>query len=125
MSAATDAEEMTVNETIIERLKGIQEDVAEIKADLRAYNEREVAFQRHYEREHQIVLGKAEAAHRRIDGLEPKVAENADQVKILTNLIQPLISTNKVLIWLGVGFGLSVVALIWAIIIGQAQVVFP
>jgi len=60
------------------------------------------------------------------------MAEQAKQTETLRQAIdslqksvQPLIFANKVMMWLAGILGTSIIILIWSLITGQAQVVFP
>lgn len=58
---------------------------------------------------------------------DQRIRENKidELLEELSKSVQPLVYQSKVLTWLGGALGLSILALIWAIIIGQVQIVFP
>ena len=53
--------------------------------------------------------------------LEVSAQDHEDRLRGLEKLIPSV----RAVLWVGAAFGLSVVALIWALIVGQAQIVFP
>ena len=68
---------------------------------------------------------KAEAAHNRLDYVEKRIELLEINIKKITDMMPSLVATNKVLIFIAGALGLSVVGLIWSLIIGQVQLVFP
>lgn len=112
-------------DAILATLTALHEDVGELKSSLNAHNNREFEFQREYEREHGKVVSKADAAHRRLDDLEKVIDSNTKTIKALSESIKPLLFANKLMSFVAAGFGLSVIGLIWAIIIGQVHLVLP
>lgn len=78
-----------------------------------------------YQREHVRVVDMASSAHDRIDHLEVDVEKLTVCVQQMKDVIQPVLFVNKILAWVLVAFGGSVVALIWAIITHQVSMVFP
>ena len=110
---------------LTERVTSVQDDIKEIKAVVDCSEKRGVAFEKHYIAEHARIMHKADAAHKRIDNHDNRIADISTQLLILTKSIQPLIATNKVLGWLGGVLGASILVLIWMIIIGQVTLNFP
>jgi hypothetical protein len=78
-----------------------------------------------YQKEHTRVVGMVQNAHERIDRLEVDVAELTKCVQQMKDLIQPVLFVNKILAWVLVAFGVSIIALIFAIITHQVSMVFP
>ena len=120
------------NEVIIERLEHLRCDIQEIKAALEKRGEQDQKFRDEYQREYAKVDGKTEKAHTRIDELNQRMAamstqteSNQKALEDLQKAIQPLVTANKILVWIGGVLGVSTVALIWSLITGQAQLVFP
>jgi len=114
---------------LVSEIQGVREDLKEIKSDIKCLTEWQTDFERHYNSEHVRVDSKADAANRRLDLLEPKVEklEKAirDEVQSIKDALHPLKLQAKIIVWVGVVLGMSIIGLIWSIIIGQAKVVFP
>jgi hypothetical protein len=114
---------------LLERVESLRTDTAEIKRQLEhltvAFADRGAAHARENER----VTNQATAAHRRLDIIEPKVDALEKMfrtdVQSLKDLIGPLRFQASVVTWFGAILGASVITLIWMIITGQVQLVFP
>lgn len=78
-----------------------------------------------YRTEHVRVVDKATSAHQRIDRLEGEVEKITVCMERMRDDIRPMISMNKILVWIGVGLGSSIIALIWSILTHQVALVFP
>lgn len=78
-----------------------------------------------YQREHVRVIDMATSAHERIDHIELDVEKLTICVNQMKDVIQPVLFVNKILAWVLVAFGGSVVALIWAIITHQVSLIMP
>ena len=78
-----------------------------------------------YQKEHIRVVDMATSAHERIDRLEKDVSELTKCVQQMKDLIQPVLFVNRILAWVLVAFGVSIIALIFAIITHQVSMVFP
>lgn len=106
----------------------MREDIAEIKHDVKSLNERQAEFERHYTGEHVKVAASAEAAHSRLDRLEPRVEKLEEslrcEVQRIRDALSPLTTQAKLIVWVASALGLSIIALLWSIIIGKAEVVF-
>lgn len=109
---------------LIERIETLRVDISELKQLMMTHIEAQEQDQRQYLREHAKVEASTVAAHRRLDDLEKLTAGLVNDTKALKDAIQPLIFANKILTWVGVLLGGSVVALIWSIITGQVTLVF-
>ena len=131
--ASTLKEDMAAStEVIIERIEALRCDVQDISKKLEDHNRREGEFREHYVKEHGLVDNKAQRAHERIDQVEARIMEHAKQMDALRQAmdslqksVQPLIFANKVMMWLAGILGSTIIILIWSLITGQAQVVFP
>ena len=113
------------NDVILEKINNVQGDVSEIKQDVKNLSNNYRAFERESIRERANLVGKVNAAQtyaeenrRRIVDIEKKMTE-------IQNALQPLIATNKLLAFIGGALGISIIALIWALITGQAILAFP
>ena len=120
---------------LTERIQSTRDDIAEIKAASERVETRGMTFEKLYIAEHAKLVGVTESAHARIDNHAIKIAEikvelykltesTRDQLRLLTEAIQPLVMTSRVLIWIGGIAGAAVTALVIAIITGQVQLVF-
>ena len=96
---------------------------------------RGITFEKTYIAEHAKLASVVDAAHTRIDNQAIRLAEikieiyeltknTRAQLLLLTEAIQPLIMTSRVLMWIGGIAGASITALIIAIITGNVQLVF-
>lgn len=68
--------------------------------------------------EHSDVKSKVEASLRKGDDHERRIVD-------LEKAIAPLVLTNRILAFLASGLVLSIMALIWSILTGQVNVVYP
>lgn len=109
---------------ILERIKHIQDDVIEIKESQKFGEERAQNFERHYIKDHAVVVQQAEAAHKRLNGHEDKIGSLENDLGALIKAMQPLVSTNRFLRWVGGIVGAALLALIIAVITGQVQLMF-
>lgn len=115
-----------------ERVVSIQSDIGEIKSSLACVSSNLERLERLYLVEHEKLSGRLDVTSRRLDEQITRSNDNTKRIEEITNQvikleksIQPLIFSNKILIWLGGILGASVVALIWMIITGQVALVFP
>jgi hypothetical protein len=99
-------------------------DIADLKTSLKEHDRVERDFQREYWQRHTKVAESAERAHFRIDDLVETIREIKDWHKKLGESITPLMHTNKIILFIGGALGLSVLALIWSLITGQAIIIF-
>jgi hypothetical protein len=109
---------------ILERIKNLQGDVTEIKTAVKCGEKRAQEFERLYIKEHGVVEQSAQAAHDRLDIQDERMVVLDKSIKTLVEVIQPLVTTNNVLKWVGGLLGGSIFILIWMIILGQVQLVF-
>lgn len=115
-----------------ERIVSMQVDLTEIKLAIQCMTANYDELERLYLVEHERLTGKVEITNRRLDDQSAKIDAEAQRVKVLADQllqleksIQPLIVSNKILVWVGTLLGGSVILLIWMILTGQASVVFP
>lgn len=78
-----------------------------------------------YRTQHQRVVDRAQSAHERIDKLESDVAKMASLISQLKELMAPVLFANKIIVWVATVLGASVILLVWSMITGQVQLVFP
>lgn len=125
MAGATGQPSKNDTAVILERIDSLRDDIAEVKAGMSDVTSWRHEFEKRYEVAHNDIDHKANLAHQRIDEIKLKQEENTAQIKALRDAIQPMIYTNKVLSFIGGTLGVSVIALIWAIMTGQVSLVFP
>lgn len=109
---------------VLERLDNLQVDVTEIKKAVKDGEERAREFDRQYIKAYAVVENSASAAHGRLDDHEERLKGLEVSIRKLVEVIQPLVTTNSILKWVGGILGGSVFILIWMIILGQVQLVF-
>lgn len=110
---------------VLERIDQLRGDVAELKDLFRKHVESQTTYERESAIVHAELDNKSSAAHRRLDEQEAIIKELSEQVQKLRDAIQPLVFTNKILTWLGLALGGSVLALIWSIVTHQVSLVIP
>jgi len=109
---------------VLEMISNIQDDVTEIKKDVKDGKERSQEFERLYIKAYAQVEQSAQSAHKRLDDHEVRLKGLEDSIKKFVEVIQPLVTTNNILKWVGGILGGSIFILIWMIILGQVQLVF-
>jgi len=114
-------------QVLLERIGGLREDVAEIKKLLTTIDTQ----QRDATIERVKLCQQADAAHRRLDEFEARCRERrtemdelSKQVDRIHEAMMPLITANRILVYLGIGLAGSVMGLIWGLLTGQVQLVF-
>ena len=117
--------ECAAGEVILEKVSNLQEDVSEIKTEVGCLNKNYQAFQREYIKESAELSMKAVSSHRRLDVHEKRMEAIEAQMKEIRDALPPLIMTNRVLAFVGGAVGLSVIALIWSLITGNAVMFIP
>jgi hypothetical protein len=122
----------TSQQVLIERLSNLQADMTDIKGSIACFSGNLERLERLYLVEHEKLVGKVDAAFRRIDEQGARSDANTRRIEDITNQlikleksIQPLVFSNKILAWIGVTLGGSVIALIWMVITHQVTLVFP
>ena len=121
------------NIIIAERLEGLRQEMQEFRRtnaddlrDLKISNAELAAAVRTlaetYKVEHVKVLKDVAALERRMDVIDdPKDGK----LTKLINEVQPLIFANRIMVWVFVSLGVSVIALIFSILTHQVTLVFP
>ena len=111
---------------LIERLEAMQCTLQEVRDEMRQLNKLQAEFEKRYTIEHQRIVSAVEGHQTRLERLElSTVARLENDVKQLTGQIAPILFAHKILVWVGGLLGGSVVALIWALIIGTVKIVTP
>ena len=120
---------------LTERIESSRNDIAEIKAATLRSEARDVLFEKTYIAERELLVSKTELASAKIDNNTIKIAEiktelyaltesTRAQLLLLTQAIQPLVMTSRVLMWIAGVVGAAITALVIAVITGQVQLVF-
>ena len=110
---------------ILERVNTVFKIVEKLTERLEQLWSQQNNFIREYIAQHAVVEQKVTAAHVRIDDIEIRVEALEKTLKELNNTLQPLVSTNKAIGFIAAALGVSIIGLIWSLIIGQVQLVFP
>jgi uncharacterized protein YPO0396 len=113
------------NAVLLEKINNVLKEVGDMAGDIKCNANDFAKFANEYAGAHVKVVERADNAHSRIDELNKRVDALDAAMKKLTDSIHPLIYTNKVLTWLAIGFGGSVIALIWAILTHAVEIVAP
>ncbi len=113
------------NAVLLERIENVRCDVNALTSQIEKHIELRQEFLTAYTRAHTALEEKTLHAHGRIDKIETQIGLLTNQVSALEKSIQPLVFMSKVLSWLSVVLGTSIVALIWGILTHQVTLVFP
>jgi uncharacterized protein YPO0396 len=113
------------NAVLLEKINNVLKEVGDMAGDIKCNANDFAKFANEYAGAHVKVVERADNAHSRINELNKRVDALDAAMKKLTDSIHPLIYTNKVLTWLAVGFGSSIIALIWAILTHSVELVAP
>lgn len=106
------------NAVLLEKIENLREDLAELSKAISYHLEAQVKFEQQSYSDRQLLKAQ-------VDNHEKEIAELRTQVRKLTDMIRPLIVTNRILTWLGGILMASVVALIWGILTHQVLLIFP
>lgn len=109
---------------LVERLKNVQDDLVKIDRGVCALNEKLSAFERSYLVEHAKVVNRADEAHAKLTDHLRRIERLETSFEALSKMIQPLINTNKIVVWIGGALGLSVLGLVWSLLTGQVTLLF-
>jgi len=101
------------------------ESINQLSTDIKKYSNEQNQFAQECIKAHAINDKKASAAHSRLDDHDKQLGILVKWSREIDKLISPLVSTNKIAIFIGGGIGLSIIGLIWAIITGQVTLIFP
>jgi len=119
------------SDVVVERLAYLQKDVTELKTSFSCFSGQLERLERTYLVEHEKLVGKVDSANARIDSALVDIKLQNDRVKELTNnvdalerSVSPLVTSNKIMAWIGSALGLSVIALLWMLLTGQVQLIF-
>jgi ribosomal protein L29 len=103
---------------IMEKLENVRSDVAEIKTILSCHVNDQAKFE-------SDSLTYRAAAKEVIANMQKDLTNHELRLKQLEDIVKELSATNKFLRWVGGIAGASIVALVIAILTGQAAIVFP
>jgi len=115
----------TSNAVLLERIGNVIDKVDALASDIRCNAGDFTRFAKEYEGSHTQVVESTKQAHARIDELKKRMDAMDEAMKQLTQAIQPLIATNKILTWLAIMLGGSIITLIWAILTHTIELVAP
>jgi chromosome segregation ATPase len=110
---------------ILEKLNFVFDKIEKITNKIEGICSQQNAFIRDYIAQRAAVEQKAEAAHNRLDYVEKRIELLEVNIEKITDMMPSLMAMNKILIFIASAFGLSIVGLIWSLIIGQVQLIFP
>jgi hypothetical protein len=113
------------NAIIIERLNALACDTAEIKNKLDKHEEAQNNFRIDYEIRHAAIEKKSDTAHLRLDETNKRMERLEQEINALKEAVRPLVLQAKILGWLAIALGSSVVALIWGILIHKITISVP
>jgi len=113
------------NAVLLEKIDNVLRNVENMSCDIKTNANDFTRFSREYEGSHTQVVESDKQAHARIDELKKRMDAFDEAMKKLTESIQPLIFTNKILTWLAVLLGGSIVALIWSILTHEITLLAP
>ena len=113
------------NAVLLEKINNLIKKIDDITDDIKCNAGDFTKFAKEYAGAHVQVVERAELAHKRIDELNKRVDAMDAAIKQLTDSIHPLVYTNKILTWLAVIIGGSIITLIWAILTHTVELVAP
>jgi len=113
------------NAVLLEKINNVLKNVEAMSSDIKCNANEFTAFAKEYVGSHTVVVEDTKRAHARIDELKKRMDAFEDALKELTESIHPLVFTNKILTWLAVLLGSSIVALIWSILTHTVELVAP
>jgi hypothetical protein len=103
---------------VAERLGALTDVVVEVKDLVKCLDGRLDTFERQYIERHTQVVADVRTHTARLDDYERRL-------DALEKIVQPLVMYARILSFIGGAAGLSIIALIWALLTGQATVSFP
>jgi len=116
-------------EIVIARFDAIDRNQTKMESQFDTLTKQMIEFNKEYISGHVTVENKINAAHIRLDSVESstdkRLTKVEDAILEIRKVIIPIISWNKIITFIVTGFAVSVIGLIWALIIGQVQLVFP
>jgi predicted RNase H-like nuclease (RuvC/YqgF family) len=96
----------------------------EIKDLLRSYEERTRAIEQREAGCQPLITGRIDAVWRKVDDHETRLTTKSQQINALERQVARLAMVYNFFVFVSSALGLSVIALIWAMITGQATVIF-
>jgi len=109
---------------LVERLSNLQGDIAKIDSGINDIGERFMTFEKSYLLEHAKVANRADDAHQKLVDQNDRIKTLETEFKKLSDMIQPLITTNKAVVWIGGVLGVSALGLVWSVMTGQVVLLF-
>jgi hypothetical protein len=110
---------------VLEKIENLRCDIADMKKSLKDLYDSFNEFQRASLVDRTQIRDEVKSALRRIDTHDVQIETIASDIKKLEDSMRPLIFANKVLAFVSVALGSSVIILIWEIVLHKVQLVFP
>ena len=107
----------TQNAVIIERLDHIRADLCKIQARLDAQETDRIQFREAYLVGHTELEALAKDTAKKVD-------DHEKEIKTLEDMVKPVVWSNRIVSGVAVLLGSAIIALVWQLITGQAQVFF-
>jgi len=112
-------------QVLLERLDTLREDTKEIKQSVNCLDQNYRTFREEYTRGHVQVEASIDSAHTRLDKQEKRIELIVNDYKTLHELIQPMVFAYRILVGISSILGGSILLLVWMMITGQVQLLFP
>ena len=112
-------------QVLLERLDTLREDTKEIKQSVNCLDQNYRTFREEYTRGHVQVEASIDSAHTRLDKQEKRIELIVNDYKTLHELIQPMVFAYRILVGISSILGGSILLLVWLMITGQVQLLFP
>lgn len=113
------------NAVILERIESLRNDVCQLRNDVKENTTEQQNFRVEYEKRHAQVEQDVEKLKVTSNEHEKDITGLEATVKKLEETIQPLALQSKIIAWIGGAIGLSVIALIWAILTHEVILTIP
>jgi len=110
---------------VLEKIENLRCDIADMKKSLKDLYDSFNEFQRASLVDRTQIRDEVKSALRRIDTHDVQIETIASDIKKLEDSMRPLIFANKILAFISVALGSSVIILIWEIVLHKIQIVFP
>jgi len=110
-------------DVILERVQSVQETVIKIENAVEKLSCKVSEFQLGYVKAHERVVGDIEEAISRLNAHDKDIKDLRDDLKALTDVIKPLVFTNRILTWMAGIIGLGVIVFIGALLTHEVQVI--
>ena len=102
----------------------MQQGFDEIKVMLHSYEERTRTLEHKEAGCQPIIHARLDAQQQDIAGHDTKLATKSQQINALEKQVARLATMYSVFVFIGSSLGLSIIALIWSLITGRAEIIF-